>query len=268
MNYRLLACDIDNTLLRFPEPPTPRVTAAVRAAVDAGIVVVLVTGRAFRRARPIAQQLGLDTPIICNHGGSIRDTRTGTVIHRKVLLRPVVREIVAWLQTQNVHQMLFDRDHVYHDGTTEETVPDFQIYTRGKQSTFGEDLLQILPEETEIILTTSPDHDHLGQVYTRALARVGHTTRVLFSHPFGMDVMPHSSKSEALAWLAAHYGIPQTQVMAIGDGDNDVDMLAWAGLGIAMGDGTPDAIAASDAITTPFDQDGLSRAIEHYLLTL
>jgi Cof subfamily protein (haloacid dehalogenase superfamily) len=268
MNYRLLACDIDNTLLKFPAPPTPRVTATIRKAIDAGIAVVLVTGRAFRRARPVAQHLDLGTPIICNHGGSIRDTRTGAVIHRKVLLQPVVREIVAWLQTQRVHQMLFDRDCVYHDGTTGETVPDFQVYTCGNQSTYSQDLLQILPQETEIILTTSPDHEHLSQVYARAQVRFGDTLRVLFSHPFGMDVMPLSSKSEALAWLAAHYDIPQAQVAAIGDGDNDVDMLAWAGLGIAMGNGTPKALAASDAITLPFDQDGLAWAIDRYLLTI
>ena len=85
MSYRLLACDIDDTLVRFPGLPSPRATEAVRAAVDKGVTVSLVTGRAFRRARPIAQALALDTPIICNHGGSIRDPIRGATVHRKVL---------------------------------------------------------------------------------------------------------------------------------------------------------------------------------------
>jgi Cof subfamily protein (haloacid dehalogenase superfamily) len=265
MRYRLLACDIDNTLVQFPDPPTPRVRAAIRVAVDAEVLVVLVTGRAYRRARPVAQALELDTPLICNHGGSIRDAQTGTVIHRKTLARPVVHEIVTWLQTQDVHMLLFDGDVVYHDCTTSETVPDFQIYTRGPQSILMRDLREVLPDETEIILCTSRDHDHLAQVHARADARYGETLRVLFSHPFGLDIMPESSKSEALAWLAEQHGISPSEVMAIGDGNNDVDMLAWAGLGIAIGDGDPAALRAAQVVAPPFGQDGLAWAIERYL---
>ena len=93
--YRLLACDIDNTLLRFPDPPSPRVAGAIRAAIEAGITVVLVTGRAFRRARPIALSLDLTTPIVCNHGGSIRDLVTQRTLQRQTLPRALVSEIVT-----------------------------------------------------------------------------------------------------------------------------------------------------------------------------
>ena len=69
--YRVLALDIDNTLVRFPDPVAPRVQRAVRAAADAGVTVLLVTGRAYRRALPVAEKLGLTTPLISNHGGVI-----------------------------------------------------------------------------------------------------------------------------------------------------------------------------------------------------
>lgn len=266
MTYRLLACDIDDTIVRFPHPPSPAVTSALHAAQEQGTIVALVTGRAFRRARPIAELLGLDTPIICNHGGSIRDGRTGDMLHRETLPRALATEVVDWMSKQDVHILVFDQDLVYHTGKTDEVVADFQVYTYGKQSFYTPDLVQSLPEEIEIILCTSHSHDHLAAIHSQAAARFGQRTRVLFSHPYGLDIMPHSSKSQALAWLAARLNIPQARVMAVGDGNNDADMLAWAGLGVAMGDGAPEALAQADVIAPSFEQDGLAWAIQEYIL--
>jgi Cof subfamily protein (haloacid dehalogenase superfamily) len=264
--FRLLACDIDNTLVRFPDPPSPRVVEAVRAASEAGVTVVLVTGRAFRRARPVAQALGLTTPIICNHGGSIRDAVDGSTLHRETMPRPLTLEIVSWLQGQGLCLLIFDGDQVYHDCSTDEVVPDFQIYTRGEQSFYVPDLRSCIPERTEVVLSTSYSRERVAAVYERTEARWGALTRVLFSHPLGMDIMPKSSKSCALAWLAEHLGVPRKQVIAVGDGGNDVDMLSWARLGVAMGDGAAEARAAAQVIAPPFDEDGVTWAIERYVL--
>ncbi|MBN1640238.1 MAG: HAD family phosphatase [Anaerolineae bacterium] len=266
MSYRLLACDIDDTLVRFPNPPTQRVVGAIRAAAAAGVTVCLVTGRAYRRARPIAEALGLDTPLICNHGGSIRSARTGETIHRQTLPCSLAAEIVAWLQRQAVRQLVFDGDVVYHNALPGEVIADFAVYTTGDHSVYAPDVLSILPEQVEIILNTSLDHERLAAVYAGAQARYGDRVRVLFSHPFGVDVMPQSSKSAALAWLCAHCGIARHEVIAVGDGDNDVDMLAWAGLGVAMGDGTDRARAAADVVAPPFAADGLAWAVERHIL--
>jgi hydroxymethylpyrimidine pyrophosphatase-like HAD family hydrolase len=77
---------------------------------------------------------------------------------------------------------------------------------------------------------------------------------------------PNVSKGHALETLAAYYGIPYSEVMAIGDQDNDVDMIAWAGVGVAMGDASPKAQAAADYIAPPFDEDGAVWAIEKFIL--
>ena len=269
MTYRLLACDIDDTLLRFPDPPSPRVAAAVRAAHDAGVAVVLVTGRAFRRAQPVARTLGLDTPLICNHGGSIRSVADGGLIHHETMPQALTLEAVAWLQTQQVRLFLFGIDHIYRNCRAEEVVPDFQVYTREERSTFALDLRPYVPEQTEIVLTTSLDHDHLAGVFERARARLGVRARVLFAHPFGMDVLSgNATKSRSLAWLAEYLGVGRHEVMAVGDGGNDADMLAWAGLGVAMGDAMPEVKAAAGVVAPPFDQDGLAWAIETCLLGL
>jgi Cof subfamily protein (haloacid dehalogenase superfamily) len=267
MTFRLLACDIDNTLVRFPDPPAPPVKNAIAAAQASGVTVALATGRAFRRARPIAQQLGIDAPIICNHGGSIRETSTGRTLHRETLPRTLTKEIITWLQRQNVQILVFDGDLVYHDCTADQIVDDFRVYTTGDQSIFCQDILGVVPEHTEIILSTSRDRTHLSYVFEHARMRYQDVARVLYTHPFGLDIMPKSAKSQALAWLAASLGIAQAQVMAVGDGSNDVDMLAWAGLGVAIGDGEPEALAAADVVAPSFREHGLAWAIERYILS-
>ena len=119
---------------------------------------------------------------------------------------PLVVEIVSWLQTQNVCIMLFDGDHVYCDCTPEEVVPDFHVYAQGDHSTYASDLRPMIPEQTEIILNTSLDREQLAAVYARAQQRWGGMTRVLFSHPFGVDIMPHSSKSAGLVVVGSTLG--------------------------------------------------------------
>jgi Cof subfamily protein (haloacid dehalogenase superfamily) len=263
--YRVLALDIDNTLVRFPDPVSPRAHRAVRAAVDAGLTVLLVTGRAYRRALPVAQQLGLTTPLICNHGGVIRDGTNGTIIRRTTMEQGLISEIVAWLQDQGAGVILFDGDLVYRNRTRAEIVPDFHVYTRGPQAIYVPNMLDHIPSETEIVMATALDETFVAQVAERARARWTPTIRVMYSHPHTVDMMPHVSKSKALAWMIEQWGVSREQVLAIGDGINDVDFLAWAGLGVAMGDGHPEALAAADVVAPSFDQEGVAWAIEALL---
>lgn len=267
MPIKLIACDIDDTLVRFPNPASPRVIRALRAASDAGVTVALVTGRAFRRALPIARSLNLTAPLICNHGGSIRDTADGRLIHLVTLPRALMVEIVTWLQTQCVHMILFEGDQIYRDCVNAQVVPDFYPYTGEDRSAFYQDLSAHVPEQTDILLVTSLDHDHLQQVFEQTQTKFGDRARVLFTHPFGMDILSQdATKSRALTWLAEQSGITPAQVMAIGDGYNDIDMLAWAGLGVAMGDGKMEAQNAADVIAPSFIEDGAAWAIERYVL--
>jgi Cof subfamily protein (haloacid dehalogenase superfamily) len=237
----------------------------VRAAVDAGVQVLLVTGRAYRRALPVARELGLTAPLICTHGGVIRDVRDGSIIRRATMDHALTSEIVAWLQAQAICVVLFDGDHVYRDCTAERIVPDFQIYTRGPQSHYVPDLLAHIPPETEVLMATELEESFVAQVAERALARWTPTIRVMYSHSHTVDLMPHASKSKALAWMVEQWGVPRKEVLAVGDGINDVDLLSWAGTGVAMGDGHPEALAAADEIAPPFEEDGVAWVVETFL---
>ena len=93
MTYRLLACDIDNTIVRFPDPPSRRVKDTLTAAREAGVTVALATGRAFRRARPVAQMLDIDAPIIC-------DDATAQMVARYALQARCRPQMLTTLQVQ------------------------------------------------------------------------------------------------------------------------------------------------------------------------
>jgi Cof subfamily protein (haloacid dehalogenase superfamily) len=265
--YRMLACDIDNTLVRFPNPPSPRVKQAIQAAAAAGVTVALVTGRAYQRALPVARALELTTPIICNHGGSVRDSVTGATLQRTTVPRAAVLDVSAWFRAHGLFNMAFDGDAIYRDCTPEQIMPEFHIYTRGPESIFAEDLRECLPEEIEVVMATGTDRERIAAVASLAQSRWGDAYRVLYAHPYTIDVLPKVHKSDALAWLAAELGVARAEVLALGDGVNDVDMLAWAGLGIAMGDGHPEALAAAGVVAPPFDEDGVAWAIEQYVLS-
>jgi Cof subfamily protein (haloacid dehalogenase superfamily) len=264
--YRLLACDIDDTLVRFPDPPSPRVTHAIQAAVASGVTVVLVTGRAYQRALPVVRALGLTTPLICNHGASIRDPTNDATIQRTTMPRAAVLPVCDWVRAHGLYNMVFDAHRVYRDCTAEQIMPDFYLYTRGPHAVYARDLGATIPEEIEVLMATGTDCERIAEVASLAEVRWGGLFRVSYSHPYTVDVLPKVFKSDALAWLAGQLGVAREEVMAAGDGENDVDMLAWAGLGVAMGDGVPRARAAAGVIAPPFDQDGAAWAVERYIL--
>jgi len=87
------------------------------------------------------------------------------------------------------------------------------------------------------------------------------------SHPLLVEGIPHGmSKALGVAWLAAHLGIRREEVMTVGDYNNDVEMLEWAGLGVAMADGSPEALAAANVVVPPVTEDGAAVALERFVL--
>ena len=271
MGYRLLALDVDGTLLDSRGVLRPRVRAAVRRAAAAGCLVALATGRRFSSAVEVAQQLGLDTPLILHNGAIVRQASTGVVLAETPLplatARPVAREIVA-AGSQVLAFLAGQREAVLAgppelDGElAARYLADCEAVVQRRSP---DALLTDVPPLTLVVMDTPARLDALAErLGTRADCRLTRNSFPLWGRRFHvLDVLAATcSKATALRQLAARYGIPMEQTVAAGDHWNDLEMIEAAGLGIAMGSAPAAVQARARWVVPPSDREGLALALE------
>lgn len=259
MTYRLLALDLDGTVIGPGSALSPRVKRVVERVLDRGVVVTLATGRVFGSALPFAQELGIRDPIISSQGAMIRAPLKRPLAEWTIPLA-LARELIAVAREAGVKVSAYMGDTVYSEGQSP------WVYPTSVEVKVMEDLSSCLPGEPhkmrfeggeEVIRTLEP----LLWEQFRGLINLARPDR------FSLQATHHeASKGQGLAYLARHLGIPREEVMAIGDYDNDVDMVACAGLGVAVGNASPRLLAVADEIVPPFNEGGAVVAIERHIL--
>ena len=280
---RLLALDIDGTLLGGDKRISPRTLKAVAAARASGVRVVLVTGRRYPAARPIAVQLGSGVPLVLHHGALAVEPHPETdhdgaplILRCLPLDRGVVREVVRLGRECGA-------DPVVHCGFRGEgrlvvaAIAADNTHLLGYVDRGGRDRVQVedleseLPDDPLQVMFAGPLGAML-ELYPRLLAGLGARAKVertLYpGHEMGfLDVLhPQVSKGEALSFLRARWDIAREETMAIGDNWNDRDMLTGAGRGLVMGNADPALHALGLEVLPTNDQDGVAVAIEKYVL--
>ena len=271
MTYRLLAFDLDGTAAQDGGLPTPRVSGALAAARAAGLRVVLATGRSYAAARKYALALGLVDPLISSQGALVREL---TPPHARLLKETLplgpLSEFLDLAQEWDLDASLYGEDEYF--------VTEMRRSARFHDRWFGlpmievasfNDALRILAAKGEApikaLVTAEPaEADRLAPLLTERFA--GRLT-VVRSHAMFTELVPtRASKGNAVAFLASRYGIPRSETVAVGDSGNDISMIRWAGLGVAMGNATPDVLAAADWVAPTVAEDGLAATIERFLL--
>lgn len=262
--YKLLACDLDGTLMDETFTFTPRVKAAVTRALACGVAVTLATGRAFPSTYLFAQELGITLPLICTQGGLIQDPLNGEVLHRAVMPLALAHEIIALSKQRGWHLTLYQDDQVYlndlrHPRSFYDQMFGLPLHIVGDLAS------AITRPPAKFIVIAEPEK--ADAILPELRQRFAGRLRIVRSHRNFVEGNPlDASKGQALARLAAHLSVPQAQTAAIGDNDNDADMLVWAGLGMAMGNAHPHLKAVADVILPPVEKDGAAVAIEQYIL--
>jgi hypothetical protein len=285
MLIRLIALDLDGTLLDLRGELSERNRGAIDSARSRGISVALVTGRRFRDARPLALALGLDVPVISHNGALTKHARTLETV--SAVLMPV-REARAVVRTGRSHgaDALVSDDHVgegtlVYDHISEENTA-LAKYIAWTRHVVGDDAaraIQRVPSLDEYL-----DHDPLHIAFSGGCAamerlaeamrdELGESVKLLLTlYPktdFALlDVLhPSASKGAGLAAVAAEGGFAREEVMAVGDNFNDVEMLEWAGTGVVMGNAEPPLRERADFhATATNDDDGVAEAIERFVL--
>jgi hydroxymethylpyrimidine pyrophosphatase-like HAD family hydrolase len=284
---RMVALDIDGTLVGNDFRLSDRTQAAISEAVRRGVRVSLATGRMASSAVVYANQLALVEPIIAHQGAAIREMpthrettaraipdgphplpwrgRVGRILHHEPMAAGVVRDAIAWCREQGLdpHANVLEKIVVWRDD------PSFEDYSGylGPDAEIVPDLTAAIrrPMSKVIAVGDPPRPMELLETARRAFAGRADVT---VSHPRFLEfVAPGVSKGRAVAWLANRAGIPMGQVMAIGDALNDLEMIVDAGHGAAMAT-APEAVrAAARYVAAPVGEDGAASLIEALVLT-
>lgn len=267
MEIKLLASDLDGTLVTNLAGTSNRVKLAVAQAVEKGIKVVLATGREYRITAGFAQTFGTNAPIICYQGGLIQDHQTGEILSAQYIPADISRRVIKFARARKLPMQLYSPQASYAELPS--TLMYRTFFEQAKTPyVLVHNLLSALSDDELPIkfLFVQPESRSAG-VYQLLKREFGAELTVIQSHETMIEViLPSVSKGEALKLVARRFDIPLSQVMAMGDQDNDVSMLEAAGFSVAMGNGSAQAKAAADVIAPPVTEDGAAWAIEKYIL--
>ena len=266
----LIASDVDGTLLDADERVTPRTRAAVHAAVAAGTHFVLATGRPPRWVPQVVEALGIAPMAVCANGAVIYDSATDRIVSARTLSVEVLAELaVVAMRIIPGSGLAVERvGRSAHDAATPQFVssPGYEHAWLNPDNTevSFEDLLSA-PAVKLLIRKAGAQSADMFDALSKHIGLQGDIT---YSTNNGLiEVLPLGlSKATGVAELAHPLGIAAEDVVAFGDMPNDIPMLAWAGLGVAMGNAHPEAIAAADEVTTANTDDGLARVLERWWL--
>ena len=266
----MIATDVDGTLLDADEHVTPRTRAVVRAAVDAGVRFVLATGRPPRWIAPIVDALGIAPMSVCANGAVIYDPSTDRILSARTL-SPEQLVVLAEMALRVIPGAGLAVERVgrsAHDAATPQFV-----------SSPGYEHAWLNPDNTEVSVEDLLSAPAVKLLIRKAGARSADMAVALTEH-MGLDgdltystnnglieVVPRGiSKATGVEEVARPLGIAAEDIVAFGDMPNDVPMLRWAGLGVAMGNAHPEVMEAADEVTAPNTDDGLARVLERWWL--
>lgn len=264
-DMQMVAIDVDGTLLRSDGKISAATTAAIRDAVKAGKKVVLATARPPRGVQAICKHLGLTGPHVLHNGAVIYDVLAGQAHLHIPLPGALARQVIAVARRHDpqvsIGVEVIDRFYTDRMDTQLGAEPSLDLSNADSSH-----LEQVLGGEVTKVMMLG-DAGRLGAIQdelaTRGKGRLGFA----FSHMRLLQVVHHvASKAEALDRLAKAWGIPPGAVMAIGDAPNDVPMLRWAGLGVAVVNAWDSVKAAARLVVPGQDEDGVAHAIRQHLL--
>jgi hydroxymethylpyrimidine pyrophosphatase-like HAD family hydrolase len=261
---RLIACDLDGTIVCPDGTISVRTLAALRACEQAGVHVVFVTGRPPRWMAPVAEATGGAGHAICGNGAVVIDLSTGAVVEAHPLRVDVVlRSPTGCAPGCPVRVLAIETTDNYRREPG--FLPRHEVARMAPTGSLPS-LLADRPVVLKVLCRV--EGGSADEMLAVARAALDGLAEPVHSNPNG-DMLEISalgvSKASALARLAARRGVPAEAVVAFGDMPNDVPMLRWAGRGYAMTGGHPEAVAAAAELAPPCESDGVAQVLEHLL---
>jgi len=265
IRLRMLVADLDGTLLDPSGGLRPAVAAAVHRAIDRGVVVVLATARPPRSSAALRRELRIDTPGIYYNGALVADPSGEILLHDPIppaAAAKVIAALVAEDPRAVVGLEILDRWYVNRPGAFD----DVATARAGWEPDYVGPLDPCLATPVTKILAASPGRD-CAKIEEAVAREAGDLVTATRTDAWLLQVMHRGvTKSRAAALIAGRFGVEPGEVMALGDSWNDVDLVEWAGFGVAMGNSPEVLRQAADAVVESNAEDGAARAVEKYLL--
>ncbi|MFN2412154.1 MAG: Cof-type HAD-IIB family hydrolase [Pyrinomonadaceae bacterium] len=283
---KLLALDLDGTLLNSQGKIPEKNLNAIRQAEEAGVLVTIATGRRFRDARPVGIEAGLNAPLITHNGALLKFAQSGETVAFSLLSKETAAEVVRVGKALGGDALVSADPHgvgsMYYDCVSEENLP-LRKYISWSKRLHGKDaensvvhvenLQTTVPKLDVIHISFSGGCDSMARMQTMLDAQLNGLTNLLATvYPkldfTLLDILPlDASKGVGLEKLAATNGLTAKNVMAIGDNFNDLEMLEFAGTPVVMGNADPSLLERTEFYTTlSNDEGGVADAIKRFIL--
>ncbi len=270
---KLIALDLDDTVLTSDRNVADSTIAAVHKAKEAGIQIVVSTGRNYSNAKHIIDKLGVcEIVSVCN-GALILDQKTGRVIYRNSIRKQDMREILPLLENPKLFFQLYIGSENYRDRRLDKLY--HQYFPKRADS---DRIAHILPDIRDFLLHPRPDADTcVDKVFafcpdTTILSRIRsqiaqkQTVHLTSSNEKNFEITNQGvTKALGMERLCSYLQIQREEILAIGDSENDLDMLRFAGIGVAMGNAAESVKESADYVTSSNNDDGVANAIRHFL---
>ncbi|MDD3428872.1 MAG: Cof-type HAD-IIB family hydrolase [Oscillospiraceae bacterium] len=268
MQYKLLVLDIDGTVANTKKEISEENVQAVIAAQKKGVKVVVASGRATPGVMPTAKKLKLDEYggyILSFNGARIVNVKTGAVIYEKNLPDGAAQKIYAFAKKNKVNICTYNQQTVMTPNPQEKYV-NMESHLLKMPLYQPQNFLEEIPSNPVKFLLLG-DGEKLALLENKAKEEIGEGLNIFRSEPYFLEVMPQNiDKAYSLNKLLSKLLIRREEMMACGDGYNDLSMIQFAGLGVAMQNAQEAVKQAADVITDHCDNHGVAKAIETYIL--
>lgn len=267
----LLVLDIDGTIAGESNEIRQPVLRAIQAAQSRGVQVAIATGRMYRSALRFHRDVGSTLPLLAYQGAWIQDPATQQLHRHWSVSKQTAQQLLDYFEQPQLRSLLSVHFYINDELYVREITPETQIYSERsdiKPIPVG-DLRQVLTNEPTKVLALSDDTDVIDQLlgslreqYTPAELYLTKSVATFFE-----ATNPFANKGNGVRYLAEELlGLQAANVMTIGDNFNDVEMLEYAGIGIAMGNAPADVKAVAQWVAPSIEQDGAAAAIEEFVL--
>lgn len=259
---KMVVTDIDGTIYTPQTGINIETKSCIKELCEKGIHVAIATGRTYGSAKSVADTIGIKCPLICYQGGLV-NSYEGEILDVKYLNPEIAKEIINDFRKRNIHLNVYVEDKLYVEND-DEYIKDY-IGDKGIDYFKVDSFDELDFSKLNKLLAIRYDVNFIDNLIKELQEKYPQIYVVKSFDYFCEIANKEATKGNAIKFLAEKFGITTDEVMAIGDQNNDIEMVTTAGIGVAMGNGTEEIKAAADYITDTVQNNGFLKAVNKFV---